>query len=358
MTRGDIFRNPFFRKLLESANMFPVFRQRDGYQGRDRNDEVFEFCQKKLVQRSVLNIFVEGEHHLDKRVLPAQKGFARIAFGTYERHRLDDLQILPVGCNYVSGISTRDEAKIIVGEPLFVKDYWPVYETNPNAAINQLCRDVEKALKTICYHIEDPADDQLVEQLICLWRNDHPADHLPIVETIVPRFFGEKELINTINALPEPEKNAVRQKSEHYFSTLKEKGLNDEGLAHPEHAGFRWILLLLFTAPVALAGFLIGWPVRLLAYRITAKTVKKRAFYTSVLMGLAVILGALYFIILLILGFISNTPGLITLALLMPLLAWCSVFWKETLQRFRYAKKGLNHPERERLLALRQAIWS
>ena len=31
--------------------MFPVFRQRDGYQGRDRNDEVFEFCQQKLQDR-------------------------------------------------------------------------------------------------------------------------------------------------------------------------------------------------------------------------------------------------------------------------------------------------------------------
>ena len=46
MTRGDIFRKPFFRKLLEHCNMFPVYRQRDGYDKRDRNDEVFEYCQK------------------------------------------------------------------------------------------------------------------------------------------------------------------------------------------------------------------------------------------------------------------------------------------------------------------------
>ncbi|MBK6997472.1 MAG: 1-acyl-sn-glycerol-3-phosphate acyltransferase [Lewinellaceae bacterium] len=31
MTRGDIFRKPFYRKLMEHCNMFPVYRQRDGY---------------------------------------------------------------------------------------------------------------------------------------------------------------------------------------------------------------------------------------------------------------------------------------------------------------------------------------
>jgi 1-acyl-sn-glycerol-3-phosphate acyltransferase len=49
MTRGDVFSKPFFRKLMEQCNMFPVYRQRDGYGGRNRNDEVFEYCQKKLL---------------------------------------------------------------------------------------------------------------------------------------------------------------------------------------------------------------------------------------------------------------------------------------------------------------------
>ena len=204
MTRGDIFRKPLFRKILESCNMFPVFRQRDGYQGRDRNDEVFEFCQKKLLSRVSVNIFVEGEHHLDKRVLPLQKGIARIAFGTYDRHRLEDLQIVPVGCNYIFGDRTRDEAKIIVGTPLFIKNYWPTYEQNPNAAINQLCRDILKSLKSICYHIEDPADDALAEQVLSLWRNDHPAERLPIVEHQAARFWAEKALLIADAAVPCP----------------------------------------------------------------------------------------------------------------------------------------------------------
>jgi 1-acyl-sn-glycerol-3-phosphate acyltransferase len=356
MTRGDIFRKPLFRKFLMSCNMFPVFRQRDGYQGRDRNDEVFEFCQQKLLSRVAVNIFVEGEHHLDKRVLSMQKGIARIAFGTYERHRMEDLQIVPVGCNYIYGDRTRDEAKIIVGTPLFVKDYWADYEQNPGATINKLCRDIQNALKRLCYHIDSKADDALAEQLLTLWRSDNPAMFLPIVEHQAPRYFGEKALLDQLNILPETEKEALREKAGEYFEALEQAGLNDEGLAHPDHAKPIWTLFLFLTAPIAISGFLIGWPVRWLVYTTARRTVKKREFYTSVLMGLAVIYGGFYLLGLVVTGFITDSPSIITFALIMPLLAWLSIFWKETLFRWRSAILAKKHPARAQLLALRKAI--
>ncbi len=355
MTRGDIFRKPFFRKLLESCNMFPVFRQRDGYQGRDRNDDVFEYCQNKLLKRVTVNIFVEGEHHLDKRVLPLQKGIARIAFGTYATHRLEDLQVVPVGCNYIYGDRTRDEAKIIVGAPLFIKDYWPVYEQNPNLAINQLCRDILKALKSICYNIEDRADDVLAEQRLTLWRNDHPAEHLPVVEHQASRFWGEKALLDQLNLMPESEKNELRERTIVYFSALEKAGLNDEAIMHTEHARIDRLLSLILTAPIALLGYVLGWPVRWLVYRVAKKAVKKREFYTSVLMGMAVLVGGIYFGGMFFIGLLLGKPWLVTLALLLPLLAWVSIFWKETLLRWKAAQKAKTHPELKHILALRKA---
>ena len=356
MTRGDIFRKPFFRKILESCNMFPVFRQRDGYQRRDRNDEVFEYCQNKLLNRVAVNIFVEGEHHLDKRVLPLQKGIARIAFGTYERYRLDDLQIVPVGCNYVYGDRTRDEVKIIVGQPLYIKDYWPSYEQSPGLAINQLCKDILTALKSICYNIEDTTDDILAEQLLHLWRNDHPAEHLPIVEHQAPRFWGEKSVLDQLNALEEPEKNLLRLQVGTYFSAIEKAGLNDEAVTHPEHGKLEWLMFLLPAAPIALFGYLVVWPLRWLVYRIARKSVKKREFFTSVLMGVSVLLGIIYFAGMLFTGLILGASWLVTLALLMPLLMWLSAFWKETTLRWKAARKALVHPEKNQFLSLRKAI--
>jgi 1-acyl-sn-glycerol-3-phosphate acyltransferase/uncharacterized membrane protein YphA (DoxX/SURF4 family) len=356
MTRGDIFRKPFFRKLLMSCNMFPVFRQREGYQGRDRNDDVFEFCQQKLVNRVAVNIFVEGEHHLDKRVLPAQKGIARIAFGTYERHRMEDLQIVPVGCNYVDGLSTRDEAKIIVGEPIFIKDYWDVYETKPGLAITKLCQDIEKSLKKLCYHVENREDDALVDQLLSLWRNSNGATRLPVVEEQASRFWGEKDVIRQVNAMSLEDKNILRVKTSEYLTALQKAGLEDEGLRHPEHANDEWLIWLLPAAPIALFGFALGWPVRWVVYRITNKAIKKREFYTSVLMGMGVLAGGIYFALLVLAGFFFNLPSLVTVALLMPLLAWVSIFWKENMLRWLSARKARAHPAREVLQAQRKEL--
>ncbi len=358
MTRGDIFRKPIFRKFLMSCNMFPVFRARDGYQGRDRNDEVFEFCQEKLSKRVAVNIFVEGEHHLDKRVLPIKKGIARIAFGTYERHHLEDLQIVPVGCNYVNGETTRDEAKIIVGNPLFIKDYWPLYEENQGKAVNKLCADIHNALKTLCYHIDDPADDALAEHLLTLWRSDHPADNLPIVEHQAPRFFGEKEILYELNTLPKAEKEEIRKKSNGYFEALEIAGLTDQGLVNTAHAQWQWTLFLILSAPIAILGYLIGWPVRYLVYQTAGRVVKKREFYTSVLMGLGVVYGGFYLLGLVLTGLLTDTPWLITSAILMPLLAWISIFWKEVLVRYKSARKAKLSPQRAPLLELRKGIWN
>jgi len=356
MTRGDIFRKPFFRKILESCNMFPVFRQRDGYQERDRNDEVFEYCQNKLRNRVTVNIFVEGEHHMDKRIFPLQKGIARIAFGTYARHKLEDLQVVPVGCNYIHGDRTRDEAKIIVGDPLYIRDYWPTYEHNPNLAINQLCKDILKSLKSICYHIEDRADDTLAEQLLSLCRNDNPASFLPVVEHHASLFRKEKDVLNRLNEMPESEKNALRDRVTTYFSALENAGISDEALTHPEHGKPERLLLLLPIAPIALLGYILGWPVRYLVFRVARKTVKKREFYTSVLMGMTVLIGGFYFSLMLLTGLLIGASWLVTLALLLPILAWVSVFWKETMKRWKASSRAKSHSGSAELMALRSAI--
>lgn len=353
MTRGDIFRKPFFRKMLESVNMFPVYRRRDGYDGRDRNDEVFEYCQRKLQEGVAVNIFVEGEHHLDKRVLPAQKGIARIAFGTYERHPMDDLQIVPVGCNYIYGDRSRDEAKVIVGQPIFVKDYWAAYTQNPGAAISQLCRDIEISLKKICYHIENREDDELAEQLLSLWRNEHPAVFLPVVEHQAPRFFEEKKLLDRLNALPEAEKQSLKNKVDTYFTALQNAGLTDEALMQPRLSRPSWLLMLLARAPAASAGYVIGFPVRYLSRYLTSKMVKKAEFFTSVLMGMATVFSIIYVLLLLLVAWLLDWPWLVTMALLLPVLVWISIFWKESWLRWNAARKASVHPDKKTLLDLR-----
>lgn len=356
MTRGDIFRKPFFRKLMESVNMFPVYRLKDGYDGRERNEEVFEYCSRRLAQKVAVTVFVEGEHHLDKRVLPAHKGIAKIAFGTYEKHRMEDLQIVPVGCNYYDGSKTRDEAKIIVGAPLMVKDYWQAYQDNPGAAINQLCVDIELSLKKICYQVDDIQDHALADQMLLMWRNQHPSTLLPVVEHHATPFWPEKALLDGLNQLPETQKSALKQKTNLYLSSLEQSGISDESLIHPEHAGTGNFLLLLLLVPLALAGFLISWPIRTAVYAITQRTVKKKEFYTSVIAGVTTILGTLYFGLWMLAGLFTNLSWVLTMGILMPVLAWIFIFWKETRLRWLTASRAIRLKNRADLLQMREEI--
>ncbi|MBV6438755.1 MAG: hypothetical protein DYG98_24440 [Haliscomenobacteraceae bacterium CHB4] len=357
MTRGDIFRKPLYRKLMESVNMFPVYRHRDGYAERDRNEETFEYCRNKLHDGHTINIFVEGIHHLDKRVLtPIQKGIARIAFGAYERHPSDELQIVPVGCNYIYGDRPRDEVKLVVGSPIYVRDYWKMYLENPNMAIAGLCTDIEKELRSVCYHIENGGDDALAERLLDLWRSEHPASLLPIVEYSGNRFFGEKAVLDRLNGLATYEKSKLQEQVDAYFSAVEKAELTDAALLHPEHGSISWSLFLAAGFAPFLLGGILSWPVRRLANFATDKLVKKREFSTSITLGTAFFSGLLYCALFLIAGLVLSAPVLISLALLLPILAGFFLFYREIWARWRMARKARRHPKREELLRLRGAI--
>lgn len=356
MTRGDIFRKPFFRKLMEEVNMFPVYRVRDGYASRDRNDEVFEFCQNKLRDRHTVNIFVEGEHHLDRRIHPMQKGLARIAFGTYERYLLDDLQIIPAGCNYLHGDRTRDEVTLNIGQPIFVRDYWADYQLNAAAAINRLCQDIETALKSICFHIENPEDDILAEQLLTLHRSAHPAPALPILNYDTARFAPAKAVLDRLNTLPEAQKDELRNQANLYFKALDEAGLSDESLVRPEYGNVSWLVFLMAGGVPFLAGGVLSWPVRRLSRYLAGKLVKKKEFYTSILMGIGYLGGMIYILLLLTMGLVSRSAWLVAAALLVPLLTWFFLFYRDIWARWWAARRANNHPQRAELLELRGAI--
>lgn len=356
MTRGDVFQKPWARFLLEQVNMFPVFRIRDGYTGRERNDGVIDFCQGKMLKNQTVAIYVEGEHHLDKHVKPAQKGLARIAFETYKNHQLKDLQVVPAGSNYIWGDRTRDELKLLIGEPIYIRDYWEMYENNPATAINQLNARIDKALRELCYHVEDPADFELAEQVLTLVRNNFKGRLFPVVEAGNLLFQMEHAALEHLNALPAAEKDILRQKANAYFSALDRTGLNDAGLHRPEYAQISWMLFLILAAIPAAAGYVLSWPVRYLSRSLTAKVVKKPEFVTSVLMGAAAVPGVIAWISLLLTGLILHLSWMVALVILAPILGWFAFFYRDCWWRYQASRKATVHPERSRLLEMRASL--
>lgn len=356
MTRGDIFRRPFFRKLMESINMFPVYRRRDGFQDKARNDEVFEYCVDKLRQGRVVTIYVEGEHHLEKRVRPAQKGIARIAFAAYERYQNKQLQIVPAGCNYVCGDRWRDEAFVNIGEPLFIRDYWPDYQRDPGGAMLRLCRDIENALKKVCYHIENQEDAQLAEQLLTLFRSDRPEPLFPFATYNGRRFFMEKAVLDRLKEMSATEKADLKNRTNAYFDALEKAGLEDDALKNPGWGSAGRLLFFLIGFLPALAGYLSSRPVGWLADWATRTKVKKREFYSSVMIATGYLGGWFYYTVLFILALCSLRAVWIGAALLLPLLGWFWVIYRDLWLCWRAARAAAGHSKRAELLRLRGEI--
>ena len=356
MTRGDMFQKPLPRMLMESVNMFPVFRLRDGYSRRGRNDEVFEFCEKQLVQNRVVTIYVEGEHHLEKHVRPIKKGIVWIAFGTYKNHDLDELQIIPAGCNYQWGDRPREEAMLNIGRPIFVKDYREAFEQDPKKAMNKMLAEIKVRLKEVCFHIDDLQDTPLVEQLLTLNRSEHPEPAIPIVVYNNKRFSREKEICDRVNTLDPELKVDLKKRSSVYFKSLEKAGLSDAALVNP--AWGAWYKLLYFIAGFLpfLVGYITSYPLILSAKTIANKVVRKREFYSSVWIGAGFILGLLYYFLWIAGALISWNPWWIAFALSLPVLGWFSMFYRESWRSWLAARKAIGHSEQEQLLEARKLI--
>ena len=358
MTRGDLFAKPIFYKLMRGFNMFPVFRLRDGYRHSDRNDAVFEYCIGKLQEGKIVTIYVEGEHHADRRVKPVQKGIARIAFEAYHKHGMRNMAIVPAGANFRYGDRYRDYVMINFGDPIALDEYADLYASDPGAAMLRLTRELHAALKALCLHVEDPDDDKLAERLLELHRNATDKPALPIVRHSDKWFRAEKAITDRLNELPLPRREALRAAAADYFDALKRERLDDEGLYNRRRfLALKRIVFLTLGFPLFAAGFLLRAPIAYAFDYIIRTKIKKREFKSSVLFALHLLVSPLYYIALILAAAFTANPYIVAAALAAPLLGWISVSYREVWREFFNALKATLHPQRDAFLAMREQVW-
>lgn len=164
LTRAAVFKNDFIAKFLASLNMLPIYRVRDGLSTVEKNIAIFEKCFELLKQGEAIEIFAEGEHHLDRRILPLKKGFARIILGTLEKYPDTNIQIVPVGINFDSHLSFPASVSIYYDKPIHANKYINV--TNPDLKFTEITKVVSSALKKLTLHINDTNNyETIIEKL-------------------------------------------------------------------------------------------------------------------------------------------------------------------------------------------------
>ena len=151
LTRAASFKKPLVRWFLNSLNLIPIYRIRDGVNKLNKNKEVFERCFNLLDNQKALMIFPEGSHDKRRTVRSLSKGFSRIVFGAIERNPKLQIQLIPVGITYQDSSSYPFKVSLNYGTPILANDF---YKSNFHHSDIKKMKDViSDQLKVLSVHI-------------------------------------------------------------------------------------------------------------------------------------------------------------------------------------------------------------
>jgi 1-acyl-sn-glycerol-3-phosphate acyltransferase len=153
LARASAFKNKLAASILSTMNMIPVYRIRDGVNTIEKNKAIFQQCFEFLKKGRAVEIFAEGEHHRQRRILPLKKGFARIIEGTLRKYPDLSIKIVPVGLNYDTTLKYPSSVSVIYGPPIVANNF-----IDPNAddpTYKAILVELRKAMERLTLHVDD-----------------------------------------------------------------------------------------------------------------------------------------------------------------------------------------------------------
>lgn len=356
--RGDFFKvSPIVKWFMDQIRLIPVFRARDGFAALRQNQLLFEQFYELLHNKGSISIMVEGSHNKAKRLRPVQRGTARIAFGLYKKYGNTDLKIAPIGLTYSDVTAFRGTVAIKFAEPIAIEDYLEQYEENARKAEKALTAEIQKRIRPCLVHIEKPEDDALAETILDLHRNRSSIPAFAPFSKDGKQLEKEIRVINRFNELDEETKSELNSNVETYQETLKKHKINDLGIGKAHYFNFGYTLLIILGAPLFLIGLLTCAIPLSLTLRVR-KGIKKDEFKGSVTLAIGMFVHLFYFVILFIISLFIGTWWSITAALLIPVVGYLAVLYRDFYLRWNAARKykSLKKEVQEQLRVMAEAI--
>ena len=107
LARGDAFKKPIHRFILESLNMIPVYRLREGKELLHLNDYAFNHSIDLLSKGYAVLIFIDGICINSHELQPFKKGTARILEGVQKLNVNLKIHIAGIAFNQLRGIGKK-----------------------------------------------------------------------------------------------------------------------------------------------------------------------------------------------------------------------------------------------------------
>jgi len=299
MTRSDIF-TKYVKPILWAAHMLPIYRQHDGEDTKNRNEEVFERCARVLKYGRNLLVFGEGftDDVFIRRLKPIKKGAIRIGFTTLGI--LDwkkKIYIAAVGANYSKPNMMRSNVIVETSDKICLNDYKEAYLSNPGKTITDLTKTIEEMMQQCITHIEVAIDAPFHENIMGITRKGmHPTSVNKALPLVSRHKYSQKlaEFFNENKDLVHSELLPLREKLEKYNARLAKAKINDMDVVEKIQMGklnfWKDRLKLTFLFPLTLLGILHCGVVYFLVKWWVEKSFKRKVFYGSVKLLLGMIL--------------------------------------------------------------------
>ena len=305
LARGDAFKPGFVTWFLQSIGIVPIFRIQDGgKEGLKKNEDAYRRVNYLLSKGQKVIVFAEGLCIQERRLRPLKKGVARMVFGAYEHLGNDQLKVVPVCVNYNKAHKFRSNAFHNVGEPIAVKDFYESYLKHPARAQNAFLQALEPRMRELLTHIEDPANDELVEQLEIILKPSLLRKKGMNPKDLYHDFLVVNELTELVNKTGREQPELIektREKCSAYFNQLHRYNFRD-WLFDPQNknkinypGALLRLLLLLAGLPVFIAGLIGNYLPFKLSDIITNKIVKVKEFYSSIAIGISMVMFLIYY---------------------------------------------------------------
>jgi 1-acyl-sn-glycerol-3-phosphate acyltransferase len=165
LSRASVFKKSFISAILNSLQMLPVYRVRDGWGTITNNTAIFETCSKLLHKNEAIVVFPEGNHNLNRTVRPLSKGFTRIVFNTLEKFPEIDLQLVPVGVNFKNAKQCPDSASVFFGKPIAARSF---VSENRNTDVINLKEKIKTEISKLTTHIPAESYHETLQKLDAL----------------------------------------------------------------------------------------------------------------------------------------------------------------------------------------------
>ncbi|MDC0230643.1 1-acyl-sn-glycerol-3-phosphate acyltransferase [Aureispira] len=304
---GSFDKSRIFPFLFRQMHVVPVWRQQEGIKKIAKNKQIFEDSKCILLKKNLFFITPEGESTSMKRLLAFKTGTARLAFMTATANDFEkDVFILPAGVNYTYNKKYRSEVMISFGVPLNVKNYKSLYLENPSEAVRKLTDDLKRTIGKEIVQINSPEDDEVVEQFLCIFRNEDKYYYNKKYSYSSKRLKMEQSVANLFNSLNNEKKDSLKVMAKSYHKKLELYQIKDREIQQNGTFNLIQVIIAFAFIPLSLfgsAGAII--PVNSARY-LRKKTIKNIQFWapmavvysfiTWLLYSLTLVVSAVFFI--------------------------------------------------------------